>query len=122
MIIFIIWIIILVYFITVVFLVIKHNNANVEKNKKYGKACVVGYSNETSGSYIELMVKVLDINDNHTYNLKGRYNVKNILGKKDERYPWFEVNDEINVIYTQKNIFGIKMLDVRLNEELYKKQ
>lgn len=57
--------------------------------------------------------------DEHSYNLKGIYNVKKMDGSLDERYPHFSIGDEVKVLYAKKKVLGIELLDVRLDRSQY---
>ena len=98
---------------------IKKSNDFFKENGQTGTAVIVGYDSESTSANVRFSIKVLNSDDEHSYNLKGVYNVKKIDGSLDERYPHFSIGDEVKVIYAKKKTLGIDLLDVRLDRSQY---
>lgn len=103
----------------IVFKCVKKSNDYLKKSGQTGTAVIVGYDSESTSTNVRLSVKVLNSDDEHSYNLKGIYNVKKIDGSLDERYPHFSIGDEVKVIYAKKKTLGIEMLDIRIDQSQY---
>ena len=114
-------IVVLSFAIAITFIVKYAKKENREYNDlaKPGIAIIDGYGSETSSDDVSFCVKVLDSDKNHSYTLKGVYNVKKFNGELDERYPHFKIGDEVKVMYYKKKTFGLEMLDVRLDTSQY---
>lgn len=86
----------------IVFKCVKKSNDYFKKSGQTGTAVIVGYDSESTSTNVRLSVKVLNSADEHSYNLKGIYNVKKIDGSLDERYPHFSIGDEVKKLFMQK--------------------
>lgn len=100
----------LLFFLFVVFLVaasaLRKSARAFQEGARSGKAEVVGYEREERSSWYTLLVKIPALNDNMTHNCHaGKIRIAD--------YPKGAV---IDVIYAEKRVMGIPVIEVRLKE------
>lgn len=106
----------------IVLLTIQKENENFKKSKRNGTAIITGYASNSTSANIRFMVKVLNLDDDRTYNLQGTYNVDNFDGSSNKNCPNFHIGDQVKIVYAPQNLFGVHFLNVKLDREYYRKQ
>lgn len=90
-------------------IILHKQNVNFNKNKRYGKAEVVGYDREEQSNFYQLLVKLPELNDGKLYNCHSGKSIDTF------KYPKGTV---VDVMYSPQKFMGINVMEVHLLEDL----